>query len=517
MLGWSSGATAAAAACLAAAALAALLPCCTPVACSPAVFGPRTSPSPPGCFLKPHELQVWDRDPSLHSSVSCLRGGDIVGSPTRAGGGPPRSSMQGAPLPDQEEAGPRSLKDLGSNEWMAQRLHEYVQAKEAEKRRKAYLLPRRKRLPLANFSEDALVFGKVVSLLPFGCRVDVGCVDSLGLLHVRDMHFLPRALKAGAEYLRRAEALEAEPAGGDCLLPGASFSEATSGWIAHAGDVLKVGDALYLKIKSIDRDNRRMRLTTACTAGASDGDSPRKAIGTFWVGQEVEGTVLRATSFGLFLDIGAVEDAFLHVNELWRGEDTENVPQLYDKFRSSSRRSQRAGALSQVSPHVPGSAGGVDDPRDPTQFSSGDKMTGLRVLEVDAARNRIQLTTRSEAEVQRLLRWRQMAFGLQRDAQQEAEESEEEKVAKLRAALKLLERHRKKHQLLGSEAQPSTAQQQQQQQHEDTEGNKYACLFPGYSQADFDEALSLLEAEKRRKELLFLQAAERKARRRHPR
>ncbi|KAL8450577.1 hypothetical protein Emed_002449 [Eimeria media] len=551
MLGSSWGATAAAAAAagLAAAALVGLHPCCTPVACSPIALGSKGL-SLPACFLTPHELHVCDSNPSLNSR--CLRWGDTVGSEAshlpRGGWGPPCSSRQGAPLPDEEEVGTHSLKDLGSNKWMAQKLHEYVQAKEAEKRRafppvglwhlmrvsllstaasqRAYLLPRRKRLPLANFSEDALVFGKVglfltlslvVSVLPFGCRVDVGCVDTLGLLHVRDMHFLPRALQAGAEYLKKAEALEAEPAKGDSLLPGASSCKATNGWIAHAGDVLKVGDALYLKIKSIDRDNRRMRLTTACTPETSDGDTPRKAIGTFWAGQEVEGIVLRATSFGLFLDIGAVEDAFLHVNELWRRDDSENVPQLYDKFRSSSRRRQRAGASS----HVSGNASEADDPRDPTQFSTGDRMTGLRVLEVDAARNRIQLTTRSEAEVQRLLRWRQMALGLPRDAHQQDEESEEEKVAKMRAALKLLERHRKKQQLLGSDNQLSTVQQQQQQQQhltqEDLEDNKYARLFPGYTHADFDEALSLLEAEKRRKELLFLQEAERKARRRHPR
>ncbi|KAL8430233.1 hypothetical protein ACSSS7_006063 [Eimeria intestinalis] len=566
MLGstWWATAAAAAAAGLAAAALVALVSCCTPVACCPAALELRGPPSL-ACFIKPHDFQVWDRDPTPanHSSVRFLSGRDTVDGeawrPTRGKKRAPRSSKQGAPLPDEEEGGARSLKDLGTNKWLAQKLHEYVQAKEAEKRR-------------------------VVSLLPFGCRVDVGCMDTLGLLHVRDMHFLPRALKAGAEYLRRAVALEVEPAGGDCLLQEDSSSDATmSGWIAHAGDVLKVGDPLCLKIKSIDRENRRMRLTTACRIGAFEGDTPRKAIGTFWAGQEVEGTVLRATSFGLFVDIGAVEDAFLHANELWRGDDKENVPQLYDKFCSSGRRRQRAAASSQVSPHVPSKGSSrVDDPHDPTQFSSGDKVTGLRVLDVDASRNRyrgarlcfqdlhelntfsfheglhmhacmhvevslpalqhraeegpsskaaelsvfsvlskclrIQLTTRSEAEVQRLLRWRRMALGLQRDAQQQGEESEEEKVAKLRAALKLLERHRKKHQLLGSGAQPSTTQkQQQQQQQEDIEGSKYARLFPGYSQADFDEALSLLEAEKRRKELLFLQAVERKARRRHPR
>lgn len=94
------------------------------------------------------------------------------------------------------------------------------------------------------------------------------------------------------------------------------------------------------------------------------------------------------------------------------------------------------------------------------------------------------------------------------------EESQVEKIAKIRAALKLLERHRKKQQygvLQEQSAGPSA------QTRPPVPSGQLARLFPGYSEEDIDEALSLLEAERRRKELLALQEAERKARKRHPR
>lgn len=97
-------------------------------------------------------------------------------------------------------------------------------------------------------------------------------------------------------------------------------------------------------------------------------------------------------------------------------------------------------------------------------------------------------------------------------------ESQEEKIAKVRTALKLLERHRKKQQAAAPQPQDSQRSTSPQAKPSGASSDRvFAALFPDYSDQDIEEALALLEAEKRRKELLLLQAAERRARRRHPR
>lgn len=121
--------------------------------------------------------------------------------------------------------------------------------------------------------------------------MDVGCLDTLGLLQVRDMHFLPGALKAGEEHLRRCGA-PGEPHPVETpASPGAPSSsgvpiasrQVVDGWIENVSDVLKVGDVLSLRIKSIDRENRRIRLTTVPPTEA-EADSPRRPVEAFWVG-----------------------------------------------------------------------------------------------------------------------------------------------------------------------------------------------------------------------------------------
>ncbi|CDJ44961.1 GTPase regulator, putative, partial [Eimeria tenella] len=415
--------------------------------------------------------------------------------------------------------------------------------------------------------------------MPFGCRVDVGCTDTLGFLHVRDMHYLPRALKAGASFLNSlgatgapgdpqgapagaaagapagapedpagalGEAPEA-PAGAPKTLTGApealsgspgaplgapgapsgapgapSVEGTTEGWIKHAGDVLRVGDALCVHIKSIDREGRRMRLTTVPSPATAKGHSPRKPVEAFWVGQEVEGIVLRCTEFGLFLDIGAVEDAFLHANEVGRENICDDVQELFRRFKKSrGARGRRCPPADPLGPQGPPDGG----PAEALGCRTGDTLRGLRVLEIDASRSRIQLTTRCEAEVQRLQQWKQQMLQMQVGVP--PRESPEEKFARIGAALKLLERHRKKQQKQqqGAPGAPGgppaagvvvTPPQRHSGQGAPTE-KQLQVLFPGYTAADVEEALSLLEAEKRRKELLLLQEQERRARKRHPR
>lgn len=118
----------------------------------------------------------------------------------------------------------------------------------------------------------------------------------MGFLHVRDMHFLPGALKAAKDSLS-SEGPHPEsggPSGGPLGAPQASggpctteglvaVPEGTEGWIDDVSDVLKVGDLLSLRIRSIDREKRRMRLTTVPCSFQGQAPPLRKAIGSFWV------------------------------------------------------------------------------------------------------------------------------------------------------------------------------------------------------------------------------------------
>lgn len=138
----------------------------------------------------------------------------------------------------------------------------------------------------------------------------------------------------------------------------------------------------------------------------------------------MEGTVLRATDFGIFLDIGAVEDAFLHAvriakvpdtsvtrarragsgalaiasngffgvvfalrqNELGRDTAGEEPYYLYRKFKDS-RKARRSFPSSPS--RAPSSSKADDKGRcEALLRRSGDKLTGLRVLDIDAARGR---------------------------------------------------------------------------------------------------------------------------------
>ena len=131
------------------------------------------------------------------------------------------------------------------------------------------------------------VFLQVIAVSSYGCRIDVGCTDTLGLLHLRDMHFLSAALRSGAEFLQSsgpsAVSAAAAAAGAAAAAAAAAKLQSADGWIQHAGDVLRVGDTLSLFIKSIDREHRRMRLTTMPSPAAAKGDTPRKPLEAFWV------------------------------------------------------------------------------------------------------------------------------------------------------------------------------------------------------------------------------------------
>jgi small subunit ribosomal protein S1 len=123
----------------------------------------------------------------------------------------------------------------------------------------------------AGLSEGAVVRGRVRSVMDFGAFVDLGGVD--GLLHVSDMSFTR---------------------------------------VGKAGDVVKVGDELEVKILKVDPSTRKISLGLK----QLQEDPWTVAARTLHVGDRVTGTVSRLADFGAFVELMAGVDGLIHLSEL---------------------------------------------------------------------------------------------------------------------------------------------------------------------------------------------------------
>ncbi len=129
----------------------------------------------------------------------------------------------------------------------------------------------RRQQAFSDLREGSVVRGRVRNVMDFGAFVDVGGVD--GLLHVADM----------------------------------SYSR-----VAKAGDVVKAGDELELKILKIDPASRKISLGLKQLLE----DPWTVAARTFKVGDRVSGTVSRLTDFGAFIELLPGVDGLIHLSEL---------------------------------------------------------------------------------------------------------------------------------------------------------------------------------------------------------
>ena len=129
----------------------------------------------------------------------------------------------------------------------------------------------RRQQVFSGLEENAVVHGRVRSVMDFGAFVDLGGVD--GLLHVTDMSFTR---------------------------------------IAKAGDVVKVGDELEVKILKIDAATRKISLGLK----QLQEDPWTVAARTFHVGDRVTGTVSRLADFGAFVELMPGIDGLIHLSEL---------------------------------------------------------------------------------------------------------------------------------------------------------------------------------------------------------
>ena len=130
---------------------------------------------------------------------------------------------------------------------------------------------KRRQQAFSELAEGSVVRGRVRSIMDFGAFVDLGGVD--GLLHVTDMAFHR---------------------------------------VAKAGDVVKAGDELEVKILKIDPATRKISLGLK----QLQEDPWSLAARTFHVGDRVAGNVSRLADFGAFVELLPGVDGLIHISEL---------------------------------------------------------------------------------------------------------------------------------------------------------------------------------------------------------
>ncbi|WP_214307848.1 30S ribosomal protein S1 [Staphylococcus pseudoxylosus] len=124
---------------------------------------------------------------------------------------------------------------------------------------------------LESLNEGDVIEGKVARLTNFGAFVDIGGVD--GLVHVSELSH---------EHVKSPE------------------------------DIVAIGDSVKVKIKSVDKDSERISLSIKDTL-----PSPFEAIkGEINEGYVIEGTVVRLTNFGAFVEIQPGVQGLVHISEI---------------------------------------------------------------------------------------------------------------------------------------------------------------------------------------------------------
>jgi len=140
------------------------------------------------------------------------------------------------------------------------------------------------RKSLDQFSVGQEVQGRVGKVVDFGAWIDVGAERS-GLLHIRDM---------------------------------------SDSFVYDTSSMLSKGDTITVRVKYSDPVNKKLAFTLL---ERKINDS-LKPLSEFSVGQEIEGTVLRITNYGAYLDAETEVDAFLHVSKLWGRRPRETLERL---------------------------------------------------------------------------------------------------------------------------------------------------------------------------------------------
>ncbi len=151
------------------------------------------------------------------------------------------------------------------------------------------------------------------------------------------------------------------------------ISEMSDTRIESPSDLVKIGDTVKVRVKSVEPDGRRISLTMRTKERSSEPRGGRgkkkpevdyEKLAALRVGDNVEGTVTGVAPFGVFVDIGVGKDGLVHVSELAEGrvekaEDVVQVGQTYTfkilevdaegaRISLSLRRAQRGQKLQQL-------------------------------------------------------------------------------------------------------------------------------------------------------------------------
>ncbi|CBZ55830.1 putative GTPase regulator [Neospora caninum Liverpool] len=191
---------------------------------------------------------------------------------------------------------PLTLEALKKDKELGYVLDELIQRKRVEKQRHGTLtLPFKNRFPLRLLRVGTELYGRVKKILPFGCRLDVGCIDTSALLHVRDMAEITAAKSAGAAFAREARdgaesdeidcgsrrdrhPLENAPRPGRRSpfvaqdekrrnMSAAGFAQddqehLAQHWIQYPGTVLRQGQLVRVYVKHVDRSKNVLAVST---------------------------------------------------------------------------------------------------------------------------------------------------------------------------------------------------------------------------------------------------------------
>jgi len=181
---------------------------------------------------------------------------------------------------------PASLVDLRRVKDLQSYLGEKIDARiiEMDRNRNNVVLSRRVILEegrkqdrsdiLSKLQEGMILPGTVSSIVDFGAFVDLGGID--GLVHISEL----------------------------------SWSHVT-----HPSEVVKVGDAVEVKILEVNVKRERISLGLKQT----QTDPWKELIAAFPVGAIVEGKVTKLVSFGIFVDLGQGVEGLVHISEMARG------------------------------------------------------------------------------------------------------------------------------------------------------------------------------------------------------
>ncbi len=124
---------------------------------------------------------------------------------------------------------------------------------------------------LDSLNEGDVIDGKVARLTNFGAFIDIGGVD--GLVHVSELSH---------EHVQTPE------------------------------EVVSVGEAVKVKVKSVEKDSERISLSIKDTL-----PTPFENIkGKFHEDDVIEGTVVRLANFGAFVEIAPSVQGLVHISEI---------------------------------------------------------------------------------------------------------------------------------------------------------------------------------------------------------